>query len=104
MLRSVALFKIILKSNTNLHDAITKRVLRANILFFDSNPIGRIVTRFSKDLIVFDLVVPILSIIVIQGMFRTVSVIVLIAIVNPLILIFIVIVGVLMYFIMKKGS
>ena len=65
VIRSVALFKIILKSSTNLHDAITKRVLRANIIFFDSNPIGRIVTRFSKDLIVFDLMVPILSIIVI---------------------------------------
>ena len=48
-----------------IHDAITKRVLRSNILFFDSNPIGRIVTRFSKDLMMFDLIMPILMIITI---------------------------------------
>ena len=65
MLRSLTIFRIILKSSTNIHNAITERVLRANILFFDSNPIGRIVTRFSKDLVIFDLVVPILSMITI---------------------------------------
>ena len=104
MLRSVAIFQVILKSSTNLHDAITKRVLRANIIFFDSNPIGRIITRFSKDLIVFDLIIPILTIIVIQGAFRTGSVIILISIVNPIMLIFVALCAVLMYFIMKKGS
>jgi len=65
MLRSLTIFAVVLKSATNLHDAITKRVLRATILFFDSNPIGRIVTRFSKDLITFDLIMPILAIIAI---------------------------------------
>jgi len=63
--RSLTLFQIILQGATNLHNAMTKRLLRANIVFFDSNPIGRILTRFSKDLIVFDLIMPILSIITI---------------------------------------
>ena len=65
MIRSLTIFRIILKSSTNIHNAITERVLRAKILFFDSNPIGRIVTRFSKDLVIFDLVVPILAMITI---------------------------------------
>lgn len=65
VIRSLAIFHIILKSATNLHDMMVKRVLRAKIVFFDSNPIGRIVTRFSKDLITFDLIVPIVSMITI---------------------------------------
>jgi len=83
---------------------MTKRVLRANILFFDSNPIGRIVTRFSKDLIVFDLVIPILSILTIQGFFRTATVVVIISIVNQWMIIVCVVCCVLMYFIVRKGT
>jgi len=82
MIRSIVIFHLILSSATNLHNEMTRKVLRANILFFDSNPIGRIVTRFSKDLIVFDLVVPIIAIITLQGFFRTVTVVITIAVVN----------------------
>ena len=35
LFRSLALFQVILKSATNMHDAVTKRILRANIIFFD---------------------------------------------------------------------
>ena len=104
MLRSISLFKIILTSSTNLHDAIVRRVLRANIVFFDSNPIGRIVTRFSKDLIVFDLLAPIISIITIQGFFRTGTVVVVISVINPWMIPVVACCAILMYFIMKKGT
>ena len=87
-----------------MHDAITKRVLRANILFFDQNPIGRIVARLSKDLVVFDLVVPIISIITIQGFFRTGTVIVIICLVNPWMLIVTAFTGILVFLTMRKGS
>ena len=103
-LRSVSLLTLILKSATNIHTAITKRVLRANILFFDSNPIGRIVTRFSKDLITFDLILPILFIITVQGFFRTGTVVVVICFINPWMCIAVVIAAVLMYLVMKKGT
>ena len=103
-LRSIVIYQIVLKSATKLHDTITQRVLRANILFFDSNPIGRIVTRFSKDLITFDLIVPILMIITIQGFFRTGTVIITVCIVNPWMAIVVFIAAILMYLIMKKGT
>jgi ATP-binding cassette subfamily C (CFTR/MRP) protein 4 len=80
---------------------MTKRLLRANIVFFDSNPIGRIVSRFSKDLIVFDLIMPILSMITIQGVFRTATVIIIISIVNPWMLIVVAVCGVLIYYTAK---
>ena len=33
-----------------MHDAMLKAILRAPILFFDSNPVGRVLNRFSKDI------------------------------------------------------
>ena len=38
-----------LKASENLHNEMTKAVLRAPVLFFDTNPTGRILNRFSKD-------------------------------------------------------
>ena len=34
----------------NILNSMINNLLRANILFFDSNPSGRILTRFSKDI------------------------------------------------------
>ena len=104
MCRSLVIFKIVLYAATNLHDAMAKTVLRANILFFDSNPIGRIVTRFSKDLIVFDLVVPVLMMITLQGLFRTVTVVITICILNYWMIPIIVILCILLYYTMRMGS
>ena len=58
ILRAMAVFAIILKSSTGMHKSMTMAVLRADIKFFDSNPIGRVITRFAKDVTVFDLIMP----------------------------------------------
>ena len=104
LIRSITIFHFILSGATNLHNAMTKRVLRANILIFDSNPIGRIVTRFSRDLIVFDLIMPIQSNLTIQGFFRTASVVVIISIVNYWMIIVCVFCIAMMFFIVRKGT
>ena len=39
-----------LKASENLHDQMTKAVMKAPVLFFDTNPVGRILNRFSKDI------------------------------------------------------
>jgi len=101
MVRSLIIFKLILTSATNLHNTMTEHVLRANILFFDSNPIGRIITRFSKDLIMFDLVVPVLLMIALQGFFRTTVVIITISIINWYLIPLVVVLGILCYYTMK---
>lgn len=51
-----------LKAATNMHNMMAEKVLRANILFFDSNPIGRITTRFSRDMTILDMGIPPLTI------------------------------------------
>ena len=39
-----------LKASENPHDQMTKAVLKAPVVFFDTNPVGRILNRFSKDI------------------------------------------------------
>lgn len=46
-------------ASQGLHDQLLKRVLHATPSFFDSNPIGRILNRFSKDIDQMDVMLPI---------------------------------------------
>lgn len=102
--RAFAWFKVTLASITNMTNKITERVLRAQILFFDSNPIGRILTRFTKDVSLLDLIYPQQSLMVVNGILRTIAVVVTACIINPYILIPSAICLVLMIFFMKVGS
>ena len=45
--RAFASFHLMLEASKNLHNEMTKSVLRAKIEFFDTNPLGRILNRFS---------------------------------------------------------
>jgi len=62
ILRAAIIFLMVHTSTTNMHNDMSYKVLRAKILFFDSNPIGRVVTRFSKDVGVLDFIIPVLTI------------------------------------------
>lgn len=92
-----------LQVSRNMHNAMTESVIRAKIVFFDSNPIGRITTRFTKDVMVTDLAIPGISIFVTQGVLRTVSVFITICIVNPYLFIVIFIGSLYMVYITKQG-
>jgi len=104
MLRAIIIFGIVEMSSTNMHNAMTEKVLRSGVLFFDSNPTGRIVTRFSKDMSVIDMVIPIFAIFVTQGLFRTLFVLVTVSIINPWLLIGCFIGGGLLYYYMTSGN
>jgi ABC-type bacteriocin/lantibiotic exporter with double-glycine peptidase domain len=53
-LRSIILQVFNLHATTNMHNEMAKKVMRSDITFFDSNPIGRITTRFAKDMSILD--------------------------------------------------
>ncbi|XP_053420094.1 ATP-binding cassette sub-family C member 4 isoform X2 [Nycticebus coucang] len=48
--RSLLSFYVLVNSSQTLHNRMFESVLKAPVLFFDRNPIGRILNRFSKDI------------------------------------------------------
>uniref|UniRef100_A0A8C6CPX6 Multidrug resistance-associated protein 4 n=1 Tax=Moschus moschiferus TaxID=68415 RepID=A0A8C6CPX6_MOSMO len=48
--RSLLVFFVLVSSSQTLHNQMFESILRAPVLFFDRNPIGRILNRFSKDI------------------------------------------------------
>jgi len=82
LIRDSTIFGIFLTVTSNMYHTMSEKVLRSNILFFDSNPIGRILTRFSKDMAVMDLIAPSLSTMMTYGIFRALAVTISIVAVN----------------------
>lgn len=87
ILRSISIQLLMMQATTNMHNTMTEKVIRAKILFFDSNTSGTIISRFSKDVGVLDNLMPILVIVATQGILRTISVVITVAVVNPWIII-----------------
>jgi ABC-type multidrug transport system fused ATPase/permease subunit len=52
--RGVAMAKISLQASTSLHDQLLRSILKAPMSFFDTTPLGRIISRFSKDMYALD--------------------------------------------------
>ena len=102
--RNELIFGLILRASRNLHKKMAETVIRSKIIFFDSNPIGRIVTRFSKDVVVIDLILPPLVIFITLGVFRSLAVAISIAVINPWILIAVGVAVVLMVIIVRVGG
>ena len=58
VISSFCFYLAALKASENLHDQMTKAVMKAPVLFFDTNPVGRILNRFSKDVGCMDDILP----------------------------------------------
>lgn len=101
--RAMFLFKAVFKSIGNLLKTVTEKVLHAKIVFFDSNPVGRILTRFTKDVIVFDLIFPMNMLMFINGIFRSIVVVITVSVINPYVLIPSTLLLVVMIFVIKLG-
>ena len=66
---------------------MAEKVIRATILFFDSNPQGRISTRFQKDMTIMDNAFAPVAVMVTQGLLRALTVIIMVSITTPYILV-----------------
>ncbi|XP_068612667.1 LOW QUALITY PROTEIN: ATP-binding cassette sub-family C member 4-like, partial [Brachionichthys hirsutus] len=49
-IRNLFLFHVLVRSAQSLHDRMFDSILRTPVRFFDVNPIGRVLNRFSKDM------------------------------------------------------
>lgn len=56
--RVICLYLICLKCSIKLHETIFSNLLRAPMLFFETNPVGRVLNRFTRDLGQIDQKVP----------------------------------------------
>ncbi|XP_053272848.1 ATP-binding cassette sub-family C member 4 [Pleuronectes platessa] len=48
--RNIFMFNVLVRCAQALHDQMFKSILRAPVRFFDTNPIGRVLNRFTKDM------------------------------------------------------
>nr|XP_019945775.1 PREDICTED: multidrug resistance-associated protein 4 isoform X1 [Paralichthys olivaceus]XP_019945776.1 PREDICTED: multidrug resistance-associated protein 4 isoform X1 [Paralichthys olivaceus]XP_019945777.1 PREDICTED: multidrug resistance-associated protein 4 isoform X1 [Paralichthys olivaceus]XP_019945778.1 PREDICTED: multidrug resistance-associated protein 4 isoform X1 [Paralichthys olivaceus]XP_019945779.1 PREDICTED: multidrug resistance-associated protein 4 isoform X1 [Paralichthys olivac len=86
-LRSLVFFNVLVRSSQTLHNSMFTAILRTPVQFFDINPIGRILNRFSKDIGYLDSLLPWTFVDFIQVFLQVIGVIVVAAVIIPWILI-----------------
>jgi len=47
--RNIYSYYLILLGSDRIHNQMIERVLRGSIVYFDANPVGKLITRFAKD-------------------------------------------------------
>ena len=82
-LRAVVVFTIMLSASLNMHEQMVVSIARAPIRFFDSNPVGRIQTRFSKDVSTLDILLPGIAVFTSNGIWRAICVFVVMMVLQP---------------------
>ncbi|XP_061393549.1 probable multidrug resistance-associated protein lethal(2)03659, partial [Musca vetustissima] len=99
MSRSVIFFNLASKSSTRLHNNMFVSVTRASMYFFNTNPSGRILNRFSKDMGQVDEILPQVMIDVIQIFLSLLGIVIVLCLVNPYYIIVTVVMIVIFYYI-----
>ncbi|XP_030637683.1 ATP-binding cassette sub-family C member 4 [Chanos chanos] len=86
-MRSLLMFNALVSAAQTLHDRMFNSILRTHVRFFDVNPIGRVLNRFSKDIGQLDSLLPWTFVDFVQVFLQIVGVIAVAASVIPWILI-----------------
>lgn len=100
-LRSMLFYKLAMVGSQNLHDSLFHKVIYTDMLFFNTNPSGRILNRFSKDVGAIDELLPKAILDAGQIILLMFGSLVLVALVNPYFLIPVVVIGCVFLFIRK---
>ncbi|KAJ8951065.1 hypothetical protein NQ318_003763 [Aromia moschata] len=94
LLRSMLFYKLAMKSSQKLHNTMFSNIIGASMRFFDTNPSGRILNRFSKDMGAIDELLPKAILDAGQILLMMAGSVILVAVVNPQFLILVGIVGI----------
>ncbi|CAK1599824.1 unnamed protein product [Parnassius mnemosyne] len=95
--RSLLFLWICMRSSIKLHNLMFSNILSATMRFFDTNPSGRILNRFSKDMGIVDEILPRMFLDSLQVFMVMLGILVMVAIVNPYMLLTTAVCGVFMY-------
>ncbi|XP_075982862.1 ATP-binding cassette subfamily C member 4-like [Anticarsia gemmatalis] len=95
--RSMLFLWVCMRSSIRLHNQMFSNILAATMRFFDTNPSGRILNRFSKDMGVVDEILPRMYLDSIQIFMVMMGILVMVAIVSPFMLLTTAVCGILMY-------
>eukprot|EP01134_Creolimax_fragrantissima_P003514 CFRG3514T1 len=90
LVRVIMFMAIVLRSNVTLHGTMFESVLRAPVSFYDSNPTGRILNRFSKDIGTMDDILPFTFYDFLQALFMVVGIVLMVVVIVPWVLLAIV--------------
>ncbi|XP_064455602.1 ATP-binding cassette sub-family C member 4-like [Ornithodoros turicata] len=101
MMRTVAFFVMCMRSSVRLHNRMFRCIIRAPIVFFDTNPIGRIQNRFAKDLGTIDDLLPVTGLDITFIFLNLLGVLVVVAVISPWIIIPTLILFVIFYFLRR---
>ncbi|XP_075146932.1 putative multidrug resistance-associated protein lethal(2)03659 [Haematobia irritans] len=82
--RSFLFFNVAMRASQNLHNSMFRGITRATMYFFNTNPSGRILNRFSKDMGQVDEILPSVMMDVIQIFLSLFGIVAVISVVNPL--------------------
>ncbi|XP_049301233.1 uncharacterized protein LOC125774907 [Anopheles funestus] len=97
--RSFSFFYVCLRISVNLHDRLFRGLTRATMHFFNTNPSGRILNRFSKDIDSIDSSLPLALLDCVVFFLEMIAVVAVVSIVNYWFLLPTAIVAVMMYYI-----
>ncbi|XP_057378654.1 ATP-binding cassette sub-family C member 4-like [Daphnia carinata] len=81
--RIILYFTMCMMSSTKLHNHMFQSVIRTPLLFFDQNPVGRVLNRFTKDIGCVDEILPSAFYDVIAISLTAVGIVFLVSLVNP---------------------
>nr|WEU39104.1 NIES ABC protein [Daphnia magna] len=82
-IRTIHYFVMCMISSINLHNRMFQSVIRTPLLFFDQNPVGRVLNRFAKDIGSVDEMLPSAFFDVITIALTAVGILFLVGLVNP---------------------
>ena len=100
-IRAYGVFLVCLRCSERLHDKMVLALLQAPVHFFDSNPVGRILNRFSKDVGCLDELLPKTFLVAIQRVLLVFASIIVPTVTNPWLLFLVVPLTVLVLYISK---
>ncbi|XP_045472448.1 probable multidrug resistance-associated protein lethal(2)03659 [Harmonia axyridis] len=97
LVRSTAFFQYCLSASTSLHNNMFRVIAKAPMRFFDTNPSGRILNRFTKDIGAIDELLPVLLLDTIEIGITVIAVSIILASINTWMLIPTIVIMVLFY-------